>query len=131
MKPLTTQVTNHDTIVIKKEISCIQAIKSCGKILLPVSGGFYCCEPDEILCLKSKSNYTEVTFTNGLKKLLSKTLGSFEEIFPGHLFFRIHRSYLINAGHIKCINLTGDESFVTLSGNINIPISREKKYLFK
>lgn len=102
-------------------------IEASGRIIIPMPGGFQCCFPDEILYLKAESNYTEIYFKDGTKKLLSKTLKILEDILPSHQFFRVHKSYLVNASHITDIIFsTNDRAVKLVSGQI-LPVSRDKK----
>ncbi|MFN8338739.1 MAG: LytTR family DNA-binding domain-containing protein [Saprospiraceae bacterium] len=117
-------------IIYRQEISIMTAIKNSGKYILPVPGGFKCCLPDDILYIHSESNYSECFFKDGTKLLLSKTLKNIEDQLPNHHFFRVHRSFVINALHIMNVQINTDESYLTLTGNLTIPISREKRKLF-
>ena len=98
--------------------------------MIPIPGGFCCCMSDEILYMKAESNYTEIYFTNGTKKLLSKTLRILEDLLPAHKFFRVHKSYVVNASHIIEVMMTMETNVVKLSNGATLPISREKKHLF-
>ena len=116
-----------ETLILRHEPSLHAAIEATGRIILPIPGGYQCCLPEEILYLKAESNYTEINYTDGSKKLLSKTLKVLEDILPSHQFFRIHKSYLVNAAHITDIILSTHESAVKLVGGQSIPVSRDKK----
>jgi len=116
-----------EPIILRHEPSLHAAIEASGRIILPIPGGYQCCKPEDILFLKAESNYTEIHYLDGSKKLLSKTLKVLEEILPAHRFFRIHKSYVVNAAHITDIILSIHESGVKLIGGHTIPISRDKK----
>ena len=116
--------------IITHEITLHSAIEASGRIIIPIPGGFQCCFPDEILYLKAESNYTEIYFKDGSKKLLSKTLKVLEEVLPAHRFFRIHKSYVVNASHISDIMLsTNDRAIKLVNGQI-LPVSRDNKEIF-
>jgi DNA-binding LytR/AlgR family response regulator len=103
------------------------AIEASGRIILPMVGGYQCCMPDDILYLKAESNYTEIHYLDGSKKLLSKTLKVLEDVLPAHRFFRVHKSYIVNAAHITDIILSTQERAVKLVGGQMLPVSRDKK----
>ncbi|MBP6237930.1 MAG: LytTR family transcriptional regulator [Saprospiraceae bacterium] len=120
-----------ETLILRHEPSLHAVIEATGRIILPIPGGYQCCLPEEILYLKADSNYTEINYTDGSKKLLSKTLKVLEDILPSQQFFRIHKSYLVNAAHITDIILSTHESAVKLVGGFTIPVSRDKKGLLQ
>ncbi len=130
MKVLKSNTDIQDKYIIKPDVTLPQAIKASGRLMIPIPGGFCCCMADELLYMKAESNYTEIYFTNGTKKLLSKTLRTLEDILPSHKFFRVHKSYVVNASHISEVMMNMESNVVKLSNGITLPISREKKHLF-
>ena len=120
-----------EALILRHEPSLHAAIEATGRIILPIPGGYQCCKPEDILFLKAESNYTEIHYIDGSKKLLSKTLKVLEEVLPAHRFFRIHKSYVVNAAHITDIILSTHESAVKLVGGFTIPVSRDKKGLLQ
>ena len=56
---------------------------------------------------------------------MSNTLSEYEELLPADLFYRIHKSYLLNCAHIKKI-LKEDAIQVLTKGNITLPVSRRR-----
>ncbi|MBK9736471.1 MAG: LytTR family transcriptional regulator [Saprospiraceae bacterium] len=119
-----------EVLILRHEPSLHAAIEATGRIILPIPGGYQCCLPEDILYLKADSNYTEINYTDGSKKLLSKTLKVLEDILPSQQFFRIHKSYLVNAAHITDIILSTHERAVKLVGGQMLPLSREKRGCF-
>jgi two-component system, LytTR family, response regulator len=133
MMNLISIISRHESstpMIIKSMSSLPSAIEASGRIMVPISGGYQCCLPDEILYLKAESNYTAIYFADGTKKLLSKTLKLIEALLPSHLFFRVHKSFVVNAGLISEIQLNTHDSFIKLCNGALIPVSREKKQLF-
>lgn len=130
MKVLKSNINSQERFLLKSEVTLPQAIKASGRLMIPIPGGFCCCMSDEILYMKAESNYTEIYFTNGTKKLLSKTLRILEDLLPAHKFFRVHKSYVVNASHIIEVMMTMETNVVKLSNGATLPISREKKNLF-
>jgi two-component system LytT family response regulator len=116
-----------EPIILRHEPSLHAAIEASGRIILPIPGGFQCCKPEDILFLKAESNYTEIHYLDGSKKLLSKTLKVLEDLLPSYRFFRVHKSYVVNAAHITDIILSTHESAVKLVGGQTIPVSRDRK----
>jgi two-component system LytT family response regulator len=116
-----------EPIILRHEPSLHAAIEASGRIILPIPGGYQCCKPEDVLFLKAESNYTEIHYLDGSKKLLSKTLKVLEDSLPSHRFFRIHKSYVVNAAHITDIILSAHERSVKLVGGQMLPVSRDKK----
>lgn len=112
------------------ESNVLNAIKSSGKVLVPMSGGYKCFFPEEILYLMADINYTKIFLQNGDNLLVSKTLKVFLEDLPSKTFYRVHRSYIINSYHIEFIKINNHESYIRLKGDVNIPVSRKNRNQF-
>jgi two-component system LytT family response regulator len=78
--------------------------------------------------LEGERNYSYIHLTNHKKKLVTKTLAELEEMLDGKGFFRCHKSFLINAYHIK---INANNTILTLADDAEIPIARRKKEGFK
>ena len=79
--------TNHSTGTIFKI-----PVKQGNKTIL--------LDPREILYIISSGCYVEI-HTNSNKYLLRESLSSLDEILDPNLFFRIHRSIIVNLDHVK------------------------------
>jgi DNA-binding LytR/AlgR family response regulator len=75
--------------------------------------------PSDLLYIKSDGNYLEV-FTFEKKYLIRNTLDQLLLELDSPSFERIHRSIVINKDHILSVST----AMVTLTGNIELPISR-------
>jgi two-component system LytT family response regulator len=85
----------------------------------------------DILYAKASGTYAELYLTDGSKRMISQGLKYIENEFESEYAFRTHRSYVINCQYIDSYKLEKDKGFVTLQGNIVIPISRDRKEAFK
>lgn len=94
-----------------------------GKIPVADIDGIELISCEDIIYLKSDSNYCELKLTGNRKKMASKTLKYFEEILPSGRFFRIHKSYLINIQQVKKY-LKRDGGVLLMSNNDVLPVSR-------
>ncbi|MEY8863313.1 LytR/AlgR family response regulator transcription factor [Tenacibaculum singaporense] len=99
------------------------------KIALPTESGYEIINPNKILYCKADSNYSSVTFVNGKKLTLSKTLKYVDELLPKTNFHRIHKSYLVNLNHVVRYNKTV-ELYVELNNGEQLPIASRKKESF-
>ncbi len=88
-------------------------------------------KPEEVLFLKSDGNYVEIFYLdesdNPQKKLIRNRLKNYNPILPSTLFFRCHKSYIINRKHI--IQVEGNARNLELNIrkiDFQIPVSRSK-----
>lgn len=107
--------------------------KSVHKIGVPTLTGLDFIQMEDIIFCRAEGNYTHITLKNK-DIVVTRTLKEFEELLSDYNFLRIHRSYLINLDHILKYNRThqlpdveGDGGSVTLSNNLEVPVSREKR----
>lgn len=98
-------------------------------IPIPTSNGYEMLNIADIIRCEANESYTFIYLNNSTKKTVSKKLGELSESLPGHDFFRIHHSHLINRKHIKNY-LRGEGGTVHLSDNTEVPVSRRKKTEF-
>ena len=82
----------------------------------------------DIIRLEGERNYSYIYLNNHRKKLVSKTLADLEEMLRDKGFFRCHRSYLVNADHIRAYPTSNN---LILSDGTDVPISRRKKEEFR
>ncbi len=79
--------------------------------------------PLEISCLEGDGNYTHIYTHSGKKYLVSKTLKNLQ-IYLNESFLRVHKSYLINTGHI--VNVINQDRTIKMAGGKEVSISRRK-----
>ena len=95
-------------------------------IALPISDGYEFVHVNDILYLKSESNYTWVNLANGTNHLLSKTLKDMQAMIAFPQFFRSHQSFLVNLNHVKKY-VRGKGGYLILKNGEQIPVSRANK----
>jgi two-component system LytT family response regulator len=103
---------------------------SFDKIALPIGSGIKFMPFDGITMLQADGMYTQVYTKEHGKLLIAKPLKHFVELFQdNHLFYKPHRSYLIN---LSCIEeyIKSDGGYIVMDNKENIPISRDKKEEF-
>ncbi len=84
---------------------------------------------NSILYIEAQNNYSKLFLIDGGSLIASKTLKYFEEILPKELFFRIHKSYLINLNFVKRFYKI-DDFLIELSTGQKLPVSIRKKESF-
>lgn len=71
------------------------------KIALPTLDGFQLEKVNNIVFCQAEENYCKI-FTNRNEVILvARTLKNIDELLPEEMFFRIHKSYLVNMNYIK------------------------------
>lgn len=95
------------------------------RLKLATFQGFFLIQVADILRLESDSNYTTVYMVNGEKHVVSRTMKEFEPFLDEAMFFRIHRSHIINTAFIKGYT-NKDGGYVVLSDDTHVEISRSR-----
>lgn len=75
---------------------------------------------DEITYIEGALNYIIIHMIDGKKQITYLTLSEFQDFLPETMFFRIHRSFIINTEKIKSIggnNITLDDKTILNIGN--------------
>ncbi len=99
------------------------------RIVLPTESGYEFVKPNSILYCQADSNYCKVVFTNGKHLVLAKTLKYMEGILSPSVFFRIHKSYIVNLNYIVQFDKSS-ELKVRLNNGEQLPVSIRKKEEF-
>ncbi len=99
------------------------------KIVLPTETGFEFIKPNSILYCQADSNYCKIIFTDGKQLVLAKTLKHMEGMLSNELFFRIHKSFIVNLNYILQFDKT-NEFQVRLTNGEHLPVSIRKKEEF-
>ncbi|MFI5202947.1 MAG: LytR/AlgR family response regulator transcription factor [Flavobacteriales bacterium] len=98
------------------------------KIAIPSSDGYVFLNTNDIICLEADGKYTKITASTGSLPLSTRNIGEFEEILDPALFFRTHKSWIINVGCVKKFLKT--ENQVLLSNDMLADVSTRKKEEF-
>ena len=96
------------------------------KITLATKESLELVDPAEILYCESDSNYTMVYLRDNRKKLISRTLGEFEEMLERFHFCRSHNSFLVNMNEVREFIKT-EGGYLILKNGTQIPVSKTKR----
>ena len=103
----------------------VEASRETDKIVLPATHGFDLLVFDDLIRLEAEGCYTKIIVRDGKNKMISRTLKAFEDTLPKELFFRVHKSHLINLKYIKeYSNISG--CYVIMTDGSRVEISRRK-----
>ena len=99
------------------------------RLCLPTQKGFTIVKLEEIVYCEAQRSYTLFRFSNNKSILISKPLFDYERLLTTSIFFRVHKSFLINLMHVKEYT-RGEGGTVTMSTGMEIEVSRRKKEVF-
>ncbi len=84
----------------------------------------------DVMYFEADGSYTHVVMNNGEQHLVSKSLANFEEVLVDNpLFFRSHKSNLVNLNSIKQY-IRGEGGELIMMNDKSIVLSRNKKQEF-
>ncbi len=116
---------NNDFTEVSKQINNKAKLN---KITLKGNNNVELVSFKDIIYVEAFGKYSKVFFlkNNGVVDILtSYAISDYEELLPTTIFYRIHKSYLINCSHIKQIH-KDDTTTLTMNYAINIPVSRRR-----
>jgi two-component system, LytTR family, response regulator len=99
-------------------------------IALSTQQGLLFVKMDDIMYLEADSCYTKIWMKDKTKYIASKTLAAFEEVLQDNaIFFRPHKSYIVN---LQCIKqyIRGEGGELMMLDGVSIAVSRNKKQEF-
>jgi two-component system LytT family response regulator len=112
--------------MLRKLLSETKSGRKEEKIAIPMREGLEIISYPDILHLEASESYTLIYLSNGKRLLSSKNIKVYEEKLDPSVFFRTHKSHIINLrDHLKAFNRVDGNSAV-LSDGKHIPISRRK-----
>ena len=80
----------------------------------------------DIMWCEAEGNYTTFYFVDGTKKVASKTLKLFEAQLPESIFYKVHKSNIININYVKEYHKE-EGGYLILKDNTKIAIARRRK----
>ena len=134
IKPVTqVDLGNALARFIKKSKSCKSLLHEesyhspqCRKLPLPTLEGYVFINFEDIVHAEAGGCYSVFSLIDHTKIIVSKPLGNFEERLLNHDFIRIHKSHIINLGHILKY-VRGDGGHVVMATEVTVPVSRHRK----
>jgi two-component system LytT family response regulator len=101
-------------------------LRDMDRTTIPTSDGFVVVKSSEIIHLEASESYTRIFLSNGEKHLSSKNIKVFEKNLNPQIFFRTHKSHIVNVlYHLKGFSRT-DGNVALMSDGCRVPISRRK-----
>jgi two-component system LytT family response regulator len=115
-------------IVYKKLRTLVNQIQGRpkGKIPIYTIDGITIYHIDEIVRFEGDRAYCKLFLDGKREILVSKPLRELEAVLPLNVFFRVHKSHLININFVKKYSKE-EGGFITMNNGDQVPISRRKK----
>jgi two-component system, LytTR family, response regulator len=111
---------------IAKVLENIALTNTVEKTVIPTKDGLAIVKNTDIIHLEAFENYTTLYLASGKKYVSSKSIKAFEDKLDPNMFFRIHKSHIINiAHHLKEFNRT-DGNIAIMTDGTQIPVARRK-----
>ena len=99
------------------------------KVMFPTKNGYQILKISNILYCKAEVNYSTIySFDNNSFTIVS-TLKNLEEILPSKIFFRCHKSYLVNLNYIKTYDKSRDRIILENGREIEIATRRVEQFM--
>lgn len=96
------------------------------KTAIPTRDGLAIVNNKDILRLEACDSYTRIFMVDGKKYMSSKNIKVYEDNLSKHVFFRTHKSHIINTMyHLKAFS-RNDGNVAVLTDDTCVPISRRK-----
>ena len=107
------------------------AQKYADQMTIRVRRRMFALEVNDISWIQGASQYSRVHTKNG-EYLLSRTLASLECELDPKRFFRIHRSAIVNAAHVREVRSSGDGRYnIYLHGGQALPMGRARREILE
>jgi two-component system, LytTR family, response regulator len=95
------------------------------KVAISHTKGIKLIDIEEIMYLEASGNCTMIYFTDGKRYLDTRTLKVYEGILNPAIFYRIHKSHIINLNYLKEY-VNEDGHFAVLNNGKLIPVARNR-----
>lgn len=96
------------------------------KISIPTRDGYVLIRNRDIIRLEASDSYTNIFLEDGRRYMSSKNIKVYEDKLNKKVFFRTHKSHIINTlFHLEAFSRT-DGNFAILSDKSSVPVSRRK-----
>jgi two-component system, LytTR family, response regulator len=96
------------------------------RLCLPTFKGFTILKLEEIIYCEAERSYTVFHLEDKKTITVSKPLTDYDHLLKDTLFFRVHKSFLVNLYHVKEYQ-RGEGGLVVMSNGAEIEVSRRRK----
>jgi two-component system LytT family response regulator len=101
------------------------------QLTIRVRRRLFCLDVSDISWIQGASQYSRVHARTG-EYLLSRTLASLEVELDPKRFFRVHRSAIVNAAHVREVRSSGDGRYnIYLASGQTLPMGRARREILE
>lgn len=95
------------------------------KIIVKKDDSMEIISTSDIIYMQAWGKYSLIFTVDGNKHLSGRNIGNFKKELAPSGYFQIHKSYLINAHHLKKVR---HENLIELTNGIFLPLARRRKW---
>jgi two-component system, LytTR family, response regulator len=95
------------------------------RIGLPAGDHIEYADVSKIVRCQGEGNYTHIYISDGIHRLVAKTLMEFEDLLQEYGFIRVHKTHLVNLHYV--VAYIRSQSMIKLTDGELIPVSRRRK----
>jgi len=99
------------------------------KVIFPTKNGYQIVKINNILFCKAEINYSTIYTLDNNSFTIVSTLKNLEEILPSKIFFRCHKSYLVNLNFIKTYDKSRDRIILENGRELEIATRRVEQFM--
>ncbi len=96
------------------------------RISVPTRDGYIIIRNTDIVHLEASDNYTMIYLSDGSRHLSSKNIKVYEDNLNDNIFFRTHKSHIINVEHHLKEFSRSEGNMAIMTNGKNVPIARRK-----
>jgi two-component system, LytTR family, response regulator len=101
---------------------------SYNSIALPTKDGYQIEKMNNIIYCKAQESYCKIHLAGNFSYLVSRSLKQMEQILPAELFFRIHKSFLINLNYLHSYKKA--EGYIILKNGEELEVATRRSEEF-
>ena len=95
------------------------------RMAIPTLEGFTMVDVRNVLYCQAEQNYTWMHMLDRQPILVSKALGYLEDVLPAELFFRNHKSYIVNLTMVDSYSRK-EINHITLRNGVKLPVATRR-----
>jgi len=125
-----TSENNETDEIVKRVLKRIQNKSEEERIAIPMREGYELILVKDIVHLEASESYTMIYLSTGKRIVSSKNIKVYEQKLDNSVFFRTHKSHIINVKHhLERFSRIDGNSAIMTNGK-HVPISRRKLQSF-
>lgn len=120
-----------ETETLESQVDDQRPLKHRDRLLIRLDNHLRFLKVDDITCIESAGDYSEVHTQDGAKHLVYKPMNEWERRLPEDTFCRIHRSTIVNLDALERLEEWFNHSFRVYINGIEKPFVMSRRYAAK